>query len=92
MLDNMKIFADTDAFQKWLRTVKTVIPDIVKIEGLIYTMDHYDSEGKELTFGNRKTGNSVLVETSDRYTAGFQDAVVVLTEQAGYSFCVQYME
>jgi len=53
-------------------------PDIVKINNIIYTMDNYDMEGKELSYGNKRTFKGFNVETSNRYDKlkGFSDSEV----------------
>jgi len=51
-------------------------PDLVCIDNIFYTMDEYDEEGKEISFGNKKYNKGFVVKTEDRYKNGFNDAVV----------------
>ncbi len=55
-------------------------PDYVELEGKVFTMDEYDMEGKEISYGNVKHQQKMVVSTSNRYsTSKFSDAVVTLS-------------
>ena len=50
--------------------------DVVKVGGIIYTMDYYDFSGKLIQYANKKRMIGIEVRTKDRYKYGFQDAEV----------------
>ncbi len=41
--------------------------DVVKIGEIIYTMDFYDREGKEMSYGNKRTQQGFYIYTENRY-------------------------
>ena len=47
--------------------INNEIPDLIKYKGIIYTQDYYDSQGKEITFGNVKNSCTLFLETENRY-------------------------
>ena len=71
----MSSFKNIDVFQEAIRK-HGKLPDYVKVGNVIYTMDNYDMSGKEVHYGNKKTGKGLLVETEDRYKKGLKDAIV----------------
>lgn len=72
----MKNFKTLKAFETFVRKSKT--PDTIRVNGIIYTMMEYDSSGREISYGNKRTGKTLLMNTSNRYGAkGFKDAEVV---------------
>lgn len=88
----MKIFKDIKEFEKWVRSKKETLPDVVEVAGVVYTMDHYDRAGKELAYGNKRTGNGIIITTENRYNKvnAFKDAVVELFPDSGYYHYVEY--
>lgn len=78
----MKEYKNIEEFQEALRLVSKTCtvndcPDVVKVGDIVYTMDNYDAEGKEISFGNKRTFKGLLIETKNRYSYnGFCDAVV----------------
>lgn len=73
----METYKDLKDFEESLRKRKEC-PDIVKIDNIIYTMDNYDLEGREISFGNKRTFKGFNIETSNRYNKniGFSDASI----------------
>lgn len=65
-------------FEKAVRK-RNHCPDYVKVDGIIYTMDNYDMDGKELSYGNKKTFKGFVVETEDRYNKGYADSKIYET-------------
>lgn len=47
-------------------------PDNVEIGNIVFTMDNYDAEGKEVSFGNKRTTKGFTITTEDRYKNGFR--------------------
>jgi len=45
--------------------------DYFKVKGVVYTMDNYDEEGKEISFGNKKQDKAFKITTVNRYLGGF---------------------
>ena len=43
------------------------IYDNVQIGSILYTMDEYDMNGRYLTYGNKRTGMQLRVDTRNRY-------------------------
>lgn len=74
-------FKTIDEMQEYIRNNTT--EDYVVVDNLLYTMEEYDMSGKQITYHNRRTGNTILVETKDRYKLGFGDAVVSLLKNYG---------
>lgn len=88
MKDTYKSFED---FKKEL--IKTnYSPDFVSVGGFVYTMDNYDEEGKELSFGNKKNEKGFLIKTKDRYNEGFKDAIIEEFEPCCFRNDIQYFE
>lgn len=91
----MQKFKDEISFQKWVRSKKETLPDVVEVAGVIYTMDHYDRAGKELTYGNKRNGNGLVITTENRYSksgTAFKNAVVESLTGSGYYHCVEYID
>jgi hypothetical protein len=47
--------------------IKNGIPDLIKHKGILYTQDYYDSQGKEVTFGNVRNSCTLKLLTENRY-------------------------
>ena len=73
-------FKSIEAFQKYLRNGHDC-PDLVTINGTLYTMDEYDMPGRYLSYGNKRTGSGFTVETSNRYKQGMVDAELSFYEE-----------
>lgn len=74
----MRKYKNGKDFEKFLRT-EDYCPDFVKIGGIVFTMDNYDEEGKEISFGNYKKEKSFIIITDPKYKTsknGFNNAVV----------------
>ena len=71
----MKKYKTLKDFENHIQEVE-ILPDNVEINKIVYTMDNYDIEGKEVSYGNRRTFKGFIVETFDRYTNGLLDAKI----------------
>ena len=71
----LKYFRSTVDYQKFLQNGGTSL-DSVNIAGVDYTMEEYDSEGKNIVYANRRTGTAFQLDTSNRYKNGFGDTEV----------------
>lgn len=95
----LNVFTDVPAFEKFLREIYcsgdendikkagfTPSLDNVAIDGVLYTMDEYDIEGLYITFGNKRSGNQLRIDTpNNRYEAGgWADAKVMLYMGFGF--------
>ena len=69
-------FGSAEEFQDYIRENEEC-PDVIKIGGVIYTMDEYDSSGKTISYANIRLNEALFVRTENRYKYGFKDAVVV---------------
>ena len=77
-------------FQDYLRKGKA-IPDYVAINGLLFTIEEYDMAGKQMTYFNKGSGLTVLVENSDRYNR-FDDTEVSLQDFGCYRNDINYAD
>jgi len=68
------------------------LPDYVKVDDIVYTMDYYDEEGKLTTYQNKKHRLEIDIITSDRYENGFKDAKVLFYESSSFRTDVEYLE
>ena len=69
----MKDYKDIEELENDIK--KNGTDDIVKVKGIYYTMDNYDSVGELITYGNKTLRKGLLVETANRYGINkFQDA------------------
>lgn len=75
-------FKNAATMEKHLRTreYKEDEWDFVRVAGIVFTMDEFDSDGEYITWGNKRHDKQLRVETSDRYSksTGFTDAKVYL--------------
>ena len=90
-------FKKIEGFQKFLRSDRykketTGTLDYITIGGIIYTMHEYDSEGRYITWANRKHNKMIEMETSDRYKNGYDDAIVLEYEPVGLRTDISYYE
>lgn len=85
----MKRFNTLNGLQSFIQ--KGNLPDYFKLHGVIYTQDYYDMDGKSLSYGNQRTGNTILVETADRYKS-LRDAQVSLEVNAGCYDHIHYLD
>lgn len=87
-----KRFKSVKTFELFLKK-RGKAPDIVKIGKIIYTMDEYDSSGKEVHYGNKRTGMSLIVETSNRYgPTKYKDAKVEEVNLGFYRNDISYVD
>lgn len=84
-------FKTVKAYQKFVRKNGTI--DIVEVEGINFTMDNYDFEGKEISYGNKKKEKSLFIETENRYGDNkFKDAVAYIEDMCSYRTDINYAE
>jgi len=79
-------FETVEDFEKFLQTKdwKSGELDYVTVGGIVYTMHEYDSDGKTMSWGNKKHDTLVECNTANRYGAhGFSDAKLYLFENWG---------
>lgn len=71
----MEIYKNEKEFEDALQEMDDC-PDNVQIGDIVFTMDNYDLEGKEISFGNKRTCMGFNINTSNRYKNGLKDADV----------------
>lgn len=76
-------FDTAEDFQAYLRKENTA-PDYISIDGILYTMEEFDEAGQCLIYANRRNGLQVEVNTTARYTNGYEDAEVCINEAYSY--------
>jgi len=72
---NYKNFADLEKDIK-----KNGTKDYYKVNGVIYTQEEYDFEGKRVLYANKRTNTGFIINTEDRYKKGFADAKLEYSE------------
>ena len=83
-------FKDIAGFQVYLRTTRKA-PDHVAIWDTGYTMDGYDEEGEELSYGNVEKQKTLIVETGNRYgESKYDDAIVTEDVLCSYRNDIEY--
>lgn len=88
----MKRFNTLKGFENFLRK-NNFAPDFFKFRGIIYTMEQFDNQGKELSYRNKNTTNGIYVYTQSRYKEGYVDAEALFEENEGfYRNDITYME
>jgi len=70
----IKNYKDIQDLQKEIR--KNGLRDYFKVNGIIYTQEEYDEEGKEVRYANKRTNTGFIVNTKDRYNLGYWDAEI----------------
>ena len=72
--------------EEWADRVRSgLLPDVVKVNNIIYTMDSYDMWGKEISYSNESLSAGFTITTKDRYNNhGFNDTTVTY-EKPGHS-------
>lgn len=83
-------YPTVEAYQEHLQK-GGAIHDNVVIEGILFTQDEYDREGRYLTYGNKRTGKGIEVETADRYMST-HDAVVTLSDSGCFRNDIIYLD
>lgn len=64
---------------------KNTLSDYYKVNGIIYTQDNYDFEGREVSYTNKRTFKSFIVKTSNRYgQTKFKDVQIEDLGEVGY--------
>lgn len=86
-------FADAQAFEDFLHTGKTLKYDYVIVDGILYTMEEYDHDGKNVMWANRKHEMQMCVETVNRYgSLGYTDARVDIWPAISWRNDIAYAE
>jgi hypothetical protein len=100
----LNIFDSVKDFEKFLHEVyghddeyikaRGFYPSIdnVAIDGILWTMDEYDNDGQQITFGNKRTGQTMSLDTSNRYKNGYGDATVIIYEAFGFRNDINYLD
>ena len=70
---NNKKYRSEKSLVKDLKKSFPIIPTYINFKNNIFTQDNYDMNGKEITFGNVETEQTITLETSNRYLNGFND-------------------
>ncbi len=70
------IFKDTTELEEYLRTHGSGKTDLIAVDGILYTMDEFDHDGRYIQWLNRRTTNMIECHTHNRYRGGFEDATV----------------
>lgn len=68
---------DKKAEQSLIRQLKEDMPDILNYQGEIYTMESYDMDGKEVTYGSPEAGKRITVTTDNRQESADDLAIEV---------------
>jgi hypothetical protein len=72
---------------------KNGTPDYIKVDGILFTMDWYDGDGREIYYGNKTESKVLEVHTSNRYSnTKFTDAKVYISPMSGYRTDVSYAD
>ena len=87
----MKEYKNEKQFEEDLQEMDGC-PDNVMINDVVFTMDEYDSDGKEISFGNKRTETGFIIHTNDRYKDGFGDAVVDKIEDSCLRNDIVYLD
>ena len=92
---DVPVFRTFQSYQNHLRKGGDFF-DYVKIQKYIFTMDEYDMNGQEITYGNVKHQKTMFVKTEDRYKSK-KDAEVTIAASSPsicatrtYSSCTLY--
>lgn len=85
-------FNNVKEFENWLQDEAEKMPDIVTINNIVYTMDCYDMDGKEVSYANKRTEKGFIVETSERYRNGLKDSDVSDIEHTNIRNCISYQD
>jgi predicted RNA-binding protein with PUA domain len=73
---NYPTFRNAEGYRNNLRD-NDKLYDVVQIEDVIFTIDNYDLSGKRTSYGNKRRGLAMVVETDDRYES-MEDAMVYI--------------
>lgn len=85
-------FKTAEDFQNWIRKNQRT-PDWVAVAGVVYTMDNYDGEGREISYGNVSEEKMLTVKTENRYgQLGFSDAMVEEDDLFGWRNDINYLD
>lgn len=74
----MKRFKNFETALRYYKKNRT-LGDVVKIAGVIYTMQEYDFEGMQIFYGNKKHELGFIINTKNRYVST-NDATIEETE------------
>ena len=72
---------------------KNGTPDYIKVDDILFTMDWYDMDGKEIYYGNKTESKVLEIHTSNRYGDNkFTDAEVVISPMLAYRTDITYAD
>jgi len=72
---------------------KNGTPDYIIVDGILFTMDWYDMDGKEIYYGNKTESKVLEIHTSNRYGDNkFTDAEVVISPMLAYRTDITYAD
>lgn len=78
-------------FKKAVRNSIKNLDDCVIVNNVIYTMDNYDLEGREITYGNVKFKKTLIVNNYDRYKST-EDTTVKIEEGFFFRNDINYIQ
>lgn len=77
--------------QNYIR--KNGAPDYIRVDGILFTMDWYDGDGKEIYYGNKTESKVLEIHTGNRYGDDkFTDAEVAISPMLGYRTDIVYAD
>lgn len=97
--DNLPYCNEKCSIEKWKSKIKNFknfdeltdyikangCEDYFKVDGVLYTMEEFDHDGKEVKFANKKHNKGFIVETANRYGQNkYSDAVLLIVESWDY--------
>lgn len=89
-MNDILTFKTAEQFEKYLKTKETA-PDYVKIENMIFTMDEYDMEGKEVTYGTKTHNKTMFLTTENRYKTKYQDVKIEIADAVCFRNGINYL-
>jgi hypothetical protein len=85
-------FKTIEGYEKYLRKNGTSL-DSVSIGGVVYTMEEYDEDGKNIVYANRRTNTNFQIENENRYKFGFGDSVLsAIYPASSYRNDISYLD
>lgn len=84
-----KSFSTVKDYERWIR-MNPNLPDVVTIGDVVFTMDNYDEEGKEVSYGNKENEKSFIVLTENRYKSHSDAKVSEIEPMTSYRTDITY--
>lgn len=66
--------------------------DCIAVNNILFTMEEYDSDGKYITWGNKKKGKTLELLTQNRYKNGYNDSKVDIYPSFGFRNDITYIQ